>query len=127
MKQRIAYEGQEFTIEWYFDEKGRSQALEYYNLQSDERKRKTLNLIRLLAEQGKIFDKTKFMYEEDGIYAFKPQPDRYLCFFFKGKKVIITNAFVKKTQKLPNVEKERALRVRDNFEARIKEGTYYEK
>lgn len=59
-----------------------------------------------MGEQGKFFDKTKFNYEGDGIYAFKPQPDRYLCFFFKGKKIVVTNAFCKKTQKLPMNEKE---------------------
>jgi hypothetical protein len=33
MKQRIAYEGSEFTIEWYFDGKGYSQAQEYFREQ----------------------------------------------------------------------------------------------
>lgn len=29
------------------------------------------------------------------IMGFKEyQPDRYLCFFFKGEKIIVTNAFV---------------------------------
>jgi len=61
-----------------------------------------------------------------GVYAFKPQPDRYLCFFFKGKKIIITNAFIKKTDKLPLREKERALAVIEDYEKRVKNGTYYE-
>ncbi|MFM6247534.1 MAG: type II toxin-antitoxin system RelE/ParE family toxin [Dolichospermum sp.] len=30
---------------------------------------------------------------------------RFLCFFFTGKKIIITNAFQKKTQKLPKNQK----------------------
>lgn len=88
MKQRIAYEGTEFTIEWYYDMGGYSQALEYFNEQPKDKQRKLLNLFRLMGEQGKIFDETKFRYEGDGIYAFKPQPDRYLCFFFKGKKLL---------------------------------------
>lgn len=126
MRQWIAYEGEEFIIEWYFDKKGHSQALEFFKQQPKEKQRKLLNLLRLLGDHGKIFDQTKFRNEEDGIYAFKPQPDRYLCFFIKGKKVIITNAFTKKTQKLPNGEKDQALKKRDNFEERMKEGTYYE-
>lgn len=126
MRQWIAYEGEEFTIEWYYNEKGNSEVLEYFQQQPKEKQRKLLNLLRLLGDQGKIFDKTKFRYEEDGIYAFKPQPDRYLCFFFKGKKVIITNAFTKKTEKLPKGEKDRALKLKENFESRMKEGVYYE-
>ena len=127
MQRRIAYEGSEFTIEWYCDSKGHSQALEYFEEQPKDKQRKLLNLFRLMGEQGKIFDETKFRHEGDGIYAFKPQPDRYLCFFFKGKKIIVTNAFIKKTQKLPQREKEQALRAYQSYEKRMKEGGYYEK
>ena len=80
MKELIAYAGSEFTIEWYCDNKGYSQALEYYEEQPKDKQRKLLNLFRLMGEQGKIFDETKFRNEGDQIYAFKPQPDRYLCF-----------------------------------------------
>jgi phage-related protein len=127
MKQRVAYEGIEFTIEWYYDGRGHSQARSYFEEQSKDKQRKLLNLFRLMGDQGKIFDKTKFNHEGDGIYAFKPQPDRYLCFFFKGKKIIVTNAFVKKTQKLPQNEKEQALKAYQSYEKRIKEEVYYEK
>ena len=127
MNQKIAYEGSEFTIEWFFDEKGYSQALEYFLEQPQDKQRKALNLFRLMGEQGKIFDKTKFRYEEDGVYAFKPQPDRYLCFFFKGKKIVVTQAFMKKTPKLPKGEKAHALKAQASYERRVQEGTYYEK
>ena len=80
-----------------------------------------------MGDQGKIFDETKFRNEGDQIFAFKPQPDRYLCFFFKGKKIIVTNAFIKKVQKLPLNEKERALKAYQSYEKRVKEGVYYEK
>lgn len=127
MQRRIAHEGSEFTIEWYCDSKGHSQALEYFKEQPKDKQRKLLNLFRLMGEQGKIFDETKFRNVGDGIYAFKPQPDRYLCFFFNGKKIIVTNAFIKKTQKLPQNEKEQALKAYRNYEKRVKEGGYYEK
>jgi phage-related protein len=126
METFIAYKGTAFTIEWYFDRKGKSQALEYFNKQPKGTQRKLLNLFRLMGEQGKIFDETKFRNEGDKIYAFKPQPDRYLCFFFKGKKIIITNAFLKKSEKLPLKEKEQALKAYISYEERTKEGTYYE-
>lgn len=126
MTQYVAYEGEEFTIEWYVDESGRSRALEYFLDQPKDKRRKLLNLFRLIGDFGKIHDKTKFRNEEDGVYAFKPQPDRYLCFFFKGKKIIVTNAFVKKAPKLPQAEKERALKAFQSYERRVKEGSYYE-
>jgi hypothetical protein len=48
-----------------------------------------------MGDLGKIFDITKFRNEGDQIFAFKPQPDRYLCFFVVGKKILITNGFEK--------------------------------
>ena len=83
-------------------------------------------LFKRMGDFGKIIDKTKFNNEGDKIYAFKPQPDRFLCFFVRQKKIIITNAFCKKQPKLPPSEKERALNYKDDFEKRIKRGTYYE-
>ncbi len=49
-----------------------------------------------------------------------------LSFFVKGKKIIITNAFRKKSQKLPQKEKEKAINYRKNYLKRIDEGRYYE-
>jgi phage-related protein len=51
----------------------------------------------------------------------------YLCFFFRDGKIIVTNAFTKKTQELPQGEKDLALKAFRSYEKRIKEVTYYEK
>ena len=123
----VVYKGSAFTIKWYFDERGNSAAREYYEALSTERRVKLLKLVRLMGEIGRIFDTTKFRNEGDQVFAFKPQPDRYLCFFVTGKKIIITNAFEKKSQKLSQGEKDRALKAKSDFEARNKRGTYYEK
>ena len=111
----LIYKGECHTIEWYYDEKGYSQAYEYFLKSSDSQKRKFLMLVKKMGDFGVIFDKTKFRNEGDGIYAFKPQPDRYLCFFFVGKKIIVTNAFHKKTDKLPKSEKDTALKNMANY------------
>jgi len=123
----IIYSGSQFTIEWYFDESGNCPARDYYRSLIEDRRVKFIKLARLMGEVGKIFDSTKFRNEGDQIYAFKPQPDRYLCFFVVGRKIVVTNAFEKKTQKLPAKEKQRALRIKDSFEKRFKKGNYYEK
>lgn len=62
----------------------------------------------------------------DQIYAFKPAPDRFLCFFFDGAKVIITNAYEKKTTKMPAREKQKALKARADYITRCKRGDYYD-
>lgn len=121
-----AYSGDAFTIEWYFDNENQSDALEYYNSLNASERIQLLKLFKRMGDVGEIKDKTKFRYEGDKIYAFKPQPDRFLCFFNEGKKIIVTNGFRKKQQKLPIKEKEHALDKRNTYINRVNSGEYYE-
>lgn len=125
-KEYIIYVGSVFQLEWYFDEQGESEALEYFNQLSEQQQLKFLFLVKRIGDFGKISNKEQFRNEGDKIYAFKPQPDRFLCFFFTGKKIIVTNAFQKKTQKLPTNQKEKAIKYMNDFIQRHEEGTYYE-
>src|ERR1700752_848384 len=118
----LAYQGEEFTIEWYFDDKGKSPALEYYQELSIQQKDRLNHLFNILANTGKIRNEEKFRYEGDQIYAFKPAPDRFLCFFFEGSKVIVTNAYVKKTDKMPPREKTKAINAKTDYIKRYNKG-----
>ena len=126
MPNYIAYQGDVYQIEFYFDEKGKSQPRDYLENMTASDAKKLAHLLELMGDIGTIRNKEKFRNEGDKIYAFKPQPHRFLCFFVSGKKIIITNAFMKKQQKLPSAEKERALEKKLDYEARCKKGTYYE-
>jgi hypothetical protein len=53
-------------------------------------------LFKRIGDFGKISDITKFRNEGEKKFAFKPQQDRFLSFFFVGKKIIVTNGFRKK-------------------------------
>lgn len=125
-KKFIAYEGEEFTIEWYFDSRGKSSALEYYQELTKSQKEKLYYLFYMLADTGEIRNEEKFRNEGDKIYAFKPIPDRFLCFFYQGSKVILTNAFEKKMDKMPPREKQKALNAKEDYIKRCNEGSYYE-
>jgi phage-related protein len=114
----IIYEGPFYTTEWYYDRNGNSPAYDYFIKTSQEQKRKFLMLVKKMGDFGKIYDKTKFTNEGDKIYAFKPQPDRYLSFFTHGKKIIVTNAFWKKTQKMPQNEKTLAIKYMNDYNTR---------
>ncbi len=127
MKEKfIVHEGEEFTIEWYFDSRGKSNAFEYFQDLTFNRKKKAAYLFELLGETGKVFNKEKFRYEGDQIYAIKPSPDRFLCFFFDGGKIIVTNAYEKKSAKMPVKEKQKALKAKEDYKKRIKAGKYYD-
>lgn len=127
MKDYIAYQGEKFQIEWYYNVEGDSQALEYATDRLTKvEKARLLLLFERMGDLGKVNDITKFRNEGDGVYAFKPKPHRFLCFFFEGGKIIVTNAFEKRQDKLPQREKVKALDARKEYKERIKKGTYYE-
>ena len=114
-KSCLIYKGEKYILEWYYDKNGKSVANEYYLITSEDLQRKFLVLSKKMGDFGKIFDITKFRNEGDGIYAFKPQPDRYLSFFTVGKKIIVTNGLRKKTDKLPKNEKDIAMKYRQDY------------
>lgn len=120
----LAHKGKQFEIQWYFNEADKSQANEYFD---NKGKIRTLKLFERMGEYGEIRDKTKFRSEGDQIYAFKPKPDRFLSFFTIGKVIILTNAFKKKTKKLPPSEKAKALRALEDYKDRLIKNEYYEK
>jgi len=125
-KALIAYQGEKFTIEWYCDDKGNSSVLEYYKELSIQQKNKLNYLFNIISNSGTIRSEEKFRYEGDQIYAFKPAPDRFLCFFYEGSKIIVTNAYVKKTDKMPPREKTKAMNAKADYIKRYKKGIYYE-
>lgn len=114
----VIYKGSYFQIEWYFDTNGNSQPYDYYTSCSLTQKRKFLMLCQRMGDFGKIMDITKFRSEGDDIYAFKPQPDRYLAFFKKGNKIIVTNAYRKSGNKMPQSQKKIALQNRADYLSR---------
>ncbi len=116
------YVGNFFTLEWSFAERGYSHPYEYFLSPEKQHGRKFFFFVKRVGDLGKISDKTKFRDEGDKIFEFKPQPDRYLCFFITGKKIIITNAFTKKSKKLPKTEKLKSIKCRENYLARKKDG-----
>ena len=114
----IIYKGKIFQIEWYYDAKGNSQPYDYYESCDLSQKRKFLMLCQRMGDFGKINDTTKFRNEGDGIFAFKPQPDRYLAFFKKGHKIIVTNAYRKSGNKMPKNEKNLAVKNMEDYLSR---------
>lgn len=125
-REYIVYEGEAFTIEWYYDAKGKSQPLKFYEDLDKDQRIQFLKLVKTMGDVGNIQNKTKFRNEGDKIYAFKPKPNRFLCFFTSGKKIIVTNGFAKKQDKLPPKEKDRALKNMADYKDRLKKGTYYD-
>lgn len=126
-KNFIAYKGKEFTIEWYYNDQGNSPALEYYLQLPLARQIKFAKLLQWMGDVGEIRNKEKFRNEGEQIFAFKPQPDRFFCFFFTGSKIIVTNAYEKKADKMSQKDHVKALIAYQDYVIRTKQGKYYEK
>lgn len=121
----VVSKGNKLTLEWYFNSNGKSSAFEYFQELPPKNKDKAVHLFSTLANLGQIFNKEKFRYEGDQIFALKMSPDRFLCFFYEGSKVIITNGYEKKSQKMPQRERDKALKAKADYIKRQKEGSYY--
>lgn len=122
----VAFEGKKITVEWYYNKNLKSSGLEYYESLDKSQKEALYALFLLLDRQGKILNPVKFNFEGDKIYAFKPDGERFICFFAEGAKIIITHGFRKKTQKMPPQEKEKATKRRKDYFKRVARGEYYD-
>jgi hypothetical protein len=58
-REYVAYEGRKFTVEWYYDRDGHSQALDYAESLDSSHQRKLLELFKLLGDIGQVTQQTE--------------------------------------------------------------------
>lgn len=85
-------------------------------------KAKTFGRLLLFEEYGERLPMTFARHLEDGIYELRtPQGSNITCllyFFFLGNRAIVTNGFIKKTQRPPRKEIEKAKHYREDWRSR---------
>ena len=125
----IFYQGEKFQVEFYFTETGKIPAKEYLDSASMEVQVKLATLVKYIAENGKLFDIGKYRQVDanEKIYEFKPKGHRFFSFFYEGGKIIITNAYIKKSQKVRKKDLEKAITMKKEYFVRVEGGIYYEK
>jgi phage-related protein len=83
-------------------------------------RRKCLERVERLKEQGHELDRPFAAYLRDGIHELRVKSGtvnyRMLYFFHAGRAVVISHGLIKKTQKVPVNEIERAVERRRRFE-----------
>ncbi len=123
----IFYQGKKFQVEFYFTENNKIPAKEYLEKTSLQVKLKLAALVKYISESGQIFDKGKFRLvdSKNKIYEFKPLNHRFFNFFFKEGKIVITNAYIKKTQKVDRKELNKSQKMKKDYMRRVKGGVYY--
>lgn len=79
---------------------------------------KIVEYIDILERYGTQVGEPYVKHLEGELYELRPLRDRFIFFYKKENKYIILNHFVKKTQKTPRKEIEKAYRLIDNFTER---------
>ncbi len=108
-----------FDVEYYESDDGTYPVEEFIFAQNDKMKAKLFRLLELLELKGNDLREPYSKSLGDGIFEIRAKAGsditRVLYFFVIGKKVILTNGFVKKTQKTPIEEIKIAQMRRDNY------------
>ncbi|MBO5577419.1 MAG: type II toxin-antitoxin system RelE/ParE family toxin [Ruminococcus sp.] len=113
---------QEFEILFYDKADGTEPAKDFLLSLDKKMRAKMLRTIKLLQMNGNKLREPESKELDDGIMELRAKVgsdiSRVLYFFVVGRKAILTNGFIKKTQKTPKAEIERAKRYRADYLSR---------
>ena len=114
---------QRFEVEYFEKEDGTYPAEEFILSQDVKMRAKLLRLLELLEEKGNTLREPYSKSLDDGIFEIRAKQGnnitRVLYFFYVGNKIILTNGFVKKSQKTPPSEIALAKKYRAEYEKRL--------
>lgn len=94
--------------------------IEFYQVQDDTVKEKIKYVFELIKQVEKVPEKfLKHLTNTNGLYEiridYQSNIYRIFCYFDKGKLIVLFNAFQKKSQKTPNKEIAKALKLMEEY------------
>ena len=108
-----------FDVSFFQKEDGTKPAEDFIAELSPKMIAKIIRLIDMLKTNGSDLREPYSKHLDDGIFEIRAQVgsdiSRVLYFFMVGKKIIITHGFIKKTQKTPPFEIDRAKKYRAEY------------
>lgn len=109
-------------VVFYEKENGEKPAEEFILSLDNKMQKKALGQLSILKEYGRALREPYSKHIKDGIFELRVQfasdISRIFYFFYVGDKIILTSGFIKKTQKTPQKEIEKALEYKKDFERR---------
>lgn len=106
-------------VVFYKNEKGEEPAKEFLDSLDTKMRAKMTRTIHLLQENGNKLREPYTKSLRDGIFELRAKEGsditRVLYFYVIGNKAVLTHGFVKKTNKTPPSEIERAIQYRDDY------------
>lgn len=113
-----------FEVQFYENENGQRPVEEFVSNLDEKMQAKFVGLLEVLEEKGPTLREPYSKHLKDGIFEIRCQVgnnlSRVLYFFYYGKKIILTNGFVKKTQKTPASELRLAKKRRSEYLERMR-------
>lgn len=114
-----------FTVDFYESDKGDKPALDSILAVKDVKLRaKIFRSLKLLETFGNRLGEPDTAYLRDGLFELRTKHGsnifRCIYFYGNGKIIVVTNGFVKKSQKTPSSEIDIALRRKAEYEKKNK-------
>lgn len=110
---------QNIKVEYYSTRQGKVPVLEFRDSLDRSTQAKFLAKLKLLEVSGRKLPMPHAKYVGDGIFELRfvgvPGQVRVLYFFYDGSTAVLTNGFLKKTNKLPKNEKEIAVQRKNEY------------
>lgn len=114
-----------FRVEFYETEDGKSPVSDFIDSLDNKMAAKLIGLLEVLEDKGTELRLPYSKYLDDGIFELRcklgSNITRTLYFFYIGERIIITNGFVKKSQKTPPGEIQLAQKRRADWIERNKQ------
>ena len=118
MKQKMP----EYNVEFYAKANGEEPVRDFLKSLDTDMRAKMVREIEMLERNGPLLRAPASAPLGDGIFELRAQfannITRVLYFFYVGKNIVLTNGFVKKTQKTPPAEIEKAKKYRAEYLSR---------
>ena len=109
----------DYTVEYYEKDDGSRPAEEFILSQDNKMQAKIFKNLELLEIRGNELREPFSKHIEDGIFEIRNKVGnditRIFYFFVIGQKIILTNGFIKKTQKTPKAEIALAKKYRNDY------------
>lgn len=113
----------EFEIHFYENSRGKKPVEEFILSLDDKMRAKTLRTIKLLQTNGYNLREPYTKHINDGIFEIRTQQgnniSRVFYFFVIDNRIVLTNGFIKKTQKTPPNEIKLAEDYRKDYMSRF--------
>ena len=115
-----------YQVDFYETIDGKQPAKDFLLSLDYAMRAKMISTISILQDNGPELRKPYSEHLNNGIFELRARVgtniSRVLYFFYVGKNIILTNGFVKKTQKTPQEEIEKAKRYRTDYLERKEDG-----